>query len=489
MLSDKQMRCLASGLVREGLKMFESWRFDKAPDSEAAAMVSLSPDTFEIMQRELRDDIAADRCYRIFPALDILLARQSIIQIAKGSNEYNALARHLAIALLQMLDVEEERRKGNYTNPFDKSRYDITDTPATNKTAPPEQPTVASPLISEIIAAYIEEKKTDSWDAKTQQQNQYSLSLMVEIIGDHLVSSVTHQHMLNLRDTLKHLPANRNKASHYRGKSIDTVLRLKNIKPMAVTTVNNILARIASFWHWAEIHEYVEKSPARHLSLPTSKRADEERSTYTLDEIQRLLDAVAEQAHSSAHPERVWILLIAMFSGMRPNEIGQLYLDDVVTEGGVRCFRVNDTHPDQKVKNKRARRLVPIHPILLEFGFERYLKSVSRNRTERLFPKLKSHRDGYHAYFGRWLQDVNRDCVTKDRTKTFYSLRHNAITALKQAEVDYTVIAEIVGHTVPGETMGRYGKAQKPQVLLDALKKIAYPVDMTKIREAANQTF
>ena len=490
MLSETHMRNLASRLVREGLNMIESWRFDKAPDIDASQALALKPDVLEQMQQQCRADIAASRYDRTSLILDRLLAKTSAITVAKGTPEYQNLARHFAISMLQFLEIETERRKGNYGNSFDKSRYDLSGgTP--QKQAEPSKPcNKTSPHISMVISSYVDERISGArWDVKTRQQNESSLSLMLEIIGDQPISAVTHQRMMELRDVLKRLPANRSKGVHYRSKSIEAILRLKNIKPMSITTINNILTRIASFFHWSEIHEYIEKSPARHLMLPTSKRADEERSIYSTAELQFLLDAIAEQSHPISHPERIWLVLIALYSGMRPNEAAQLYLDDVVTEDGVLCFRVNDGHRDQKVKNQRARRIVPVHSLLIDFGFEKYHRSVSHNPSKRLFPKLKHHRDGYHAYYGRWLQKLNRQNVTEDKTKTFYSLRHNFVTALKQAGVDFTVIAEIVGHTVPGETLGRYGKANKPCVLLEALQKLSYKVNLDKIHQAAIQTY
>lgn len=486
-MTEEQMKLLAVDFLREQLTAFDKARSQPQQTEEEKHWNQSDLSTFDTIIADLQKDLSRtpDDAYLVKGIMDDVLSSNSTLKVEKGSTEYYRLLRHFTQAFLEFTRIEKERRRGNYANEFD-SLLHVAAHPVSER-----QPNVAaqaSKLISEVITAYISEKNSgERWDPKTKQQNESALSLMVEILGDQPAASVTHQQMMSLRDTLKRLPTNRSK--FYPDQSIDSVLRLKNIKPMSITTVNNILTRMASFWHWAEIHEYVEKSPARHLSLPTSKRADEERSVYTDKELQLLLDSVAERSRPSSHPERVWITLIALHSGMRPNEIAQLYLDDVLKEDGVLCLRVNDTHPDQKVKNKRARRLVPVHPLLVEFGFERYVKLVSHNRTHRLFPKLHHHRDGYLAYFGRWMQDLNRECVTKDRSKTFYSLRHNVVTALKDAQIDFTIIAEIVGHTVPGETLGRYGKAMKPQGLLNALKSLKYKVDFAKIQMAAKATY
>jgi len=488
MLSESQMRHLAVTFLREQLTAFESARAQPNQMEEEKDWDNTDIPTFDTMIDDIRKDLSRppDDTYLVKGIVDDLI-NDGKLKADKGSHEYYRLLRHFTKAFLDFIRIEKERRQGNYANEFDSLLHTTTLHPSETQTKDTGQNGM---LISTLIPVYVDEKMSgDRWDVKTRQQNESSLALMVEIMGDQPVSTISHQLMMGLRNTLKSLPANRSKEPRYRDKSIEAVLRLKNIKPMSITTVNNTLTRIASFWNWAETHEYIDKSPARHLMLPTSKRADEERSVYSNAELQLLLDTIAEQSRPISHPERVWLVLIALYSGMRPNESAQLYIDDVVSEDGVLCFRVNTLHPDQKVKNQRARRIVPVHPVLIEFGFEKYVHSLSRNQSKRLFPKLKHHRDGYHAYYGRWLQKINRQNVTKDKTKTFYSCRHNFITGLKQAGIDFTVIAEIVGHTVPGETLGRYGKAQKPSVLLDAMNLLSYKVDLAKIRKAVAQTY
>ena len=61
---------------------------------------------------------------------------------------------------------------------------------------------------------------------------------------------------------------------------------------------------------------------------------------------------------------RFWVPLIALFSGMRMNEICQLDVSDIRCVDGVDCFvitsRSNGGGADKKVKTSTSERFVPI---------------------------------------------------------------------------------------------------------------------------------
>jgi len=484
MLSDEEAKRMVALYIAEGLKQFSEWRFEETPEPELKAWSDLSVRTMERLQDALQQDLIASQYTRFDGILKSFLS-DNHLNVAKDTPEYRRLARRLLMGFADFLRIEIERHKGNFSNEFDSVlKNDLPHQIDTAKGAKDD-----GPLITAVIKDYFAEKESGKrWDIKTKQQVESSLDLMLEVLKDRPATSVTHKDMMAMRDAISRMPANRNKSPEYRNRPLADVLAMKHIKPISVTTVNNILNRIAGFWLWAETHEYIVKSPARHLFLRKSKRADEERAIYDKTELQVMLNVLARVSEPAARPERIWVSLIALHSGMRPNEIAQLYLDDVVEEGGVFCFRVNDTHPDQRVKNKNARRFVPVHPILLELGFKDYMAKVTPNATGRLFPMLLRHRDGYFPYLGRWFQNINRSHITKDRKKVFYSIRHNFITALKQAGVDPHVNDELTGHAAQGE-IKRYAKPFFASVLLDSLKKVDYGLDMTAIRDAAKKTY
>ena len=68
-----------------------------------------------------------------------------------------------------------------------------------------------------------------------------------------------------------------------------------------------------------------------------------------------------EDTHKQA--SHFWIPLIGLYTGMRLEEIAQIYVSDVRKAKGVWCIDVNEDKPDKHVKT--GARLVPLHPVLV----------------------------------------------------------------------------------------------------------------------------
>lgn len=117
------------------------------------------------------------------------------------------------------------------------------------------------------------------------------------------------------------------------------------------------------------------------------------RPAYKLNDLKRLHIAL----HGVKDWKR-WIILIGRYSGMRQNEICQLYHNDVMKVDGVWCFRVDNLNPNQTLKTDSSRRFVPIHSQLLTLGLLDFIK----DRKGHLFPELTLHLGSYGHYFSRW---------------------------------------------------------------------------------------
>lgn len=124
----------------------------------------------------------------------------------------------------------------------------------------------------------------------------------------------------------------------------------------------------------------------------------------------------------------------------------------------------------------------PVHPVLVQLGFMKYVASIRKQGRARLWENLLLGRDGHSQHFGRWYQRFNRNHITQDEKKVFHSFRHLVANTLKQAGVHETIAAEILGQENPNVTYGRYGKSYKPAPLLEALQKLEYGVDLGVLR-------
>ncbi len=152
---------------------------------------------------------------------------------------------------------------------------------------------------------------------------------------------------------------------------------------------------MATFFRWAIDHELIERDPAKGLRL--SRGGDEERKAFDTAQIKKLLSApVFTGAKTDKQlwtkpgevliaDHRYWVPLIALYSGMRLNEICQLLISDVIDSGGVVAFDIRPSkRAGKSVKTKAGHRQVPVHPVLMQLGFAAYFeaqKQAGHNRS------------------------------------------------------------------------------------------------------------
>lgn len=326
--------------------------------------------------------------------------------------------------------------------------------------------------LRQIMEEYIQEHVTlKKWTEKTRLENESCLVVFREIVGNRPVSSLDRKLLVDFLEKVARLPANMNKKAAYRDKTVLQILDMQGVEPMSSSTVNKYVSRVGALMIYCVRQGYIDRNPAEGLSLVRNVKADEERSAYTRDDLERLMVSLGEIGRD--RPERYWVPLIGCYSGARLNEICQLYVSDVVNVDGVHCFDVNDDK-DKRLKNLASKRIIPVHPKLIELGFVDYVERLKVKGAVRLWEGLSAGRDGYAHLFGKWYQRHNRKFVTEDKKKCFHSARHTVGDNLKQAGVSEGIIAEILGHSNESITTGRYGKRFRPGVLLEALLKLDY---------------
>jgi integrase len=326
--------------------------------------------------------------------------------------------------------------------------------------------------LSTIVEDYVKENEP-GWTFKTKMEVVGCLRLISDVIGDVDVKTITKQMILDFRAKLMSLPANMYKI--YPSNTVQQILELPDITPMSVNSVNKHILRLNALLGYAVKEGIIPTNYAQGMMLAEKRRADEVKKAYAVEDLQSI---VSNLPRDTGKPERYWIPLIAMYSGLRLDEIWQLYVDDVQLVDGVWSISVND-EKDKKVKSESSKRIVAIHPRLISIGFIDYVEKQKISEVPRLWINLQWRKaDGYSNAFGKWYQRFNRENVTDDPQKTFHSFRHLVANTLKQAGIQENVIAEIMGHANNSMTMGRYGKRYQPKVLLDALLKLEYNVSI-----------
>ena len=335
-----------------------------------------------------------------------------------------------------------------------------------------QAPETTETKLSQLIADFLAEgEKAERWTDKSKQELVESYALLLEIVSDKPVASITRKHLSDFKTVLGKLPRNRNKDARYRGKSALELAGMAIPKEslLAVRTMNKVMHRASTLFAWAVRHGHIASNVAEGQTLAVGKRRDASREVYADEEARRLIAAVLPETV----PWRKWIPLIGLYSGARLNEIAQLEVGDFQEVDGVPVFVVNEEGEGKRVKTHNANRVVPVHPKLVETGLLEHVEQLRASGEKRMWPQLPLSRDGYGKTPSRWFGEQLRPRVKL--TQPFHSLRHTVVHKLREAGIPEDVVADIVGHERSGnETFGTYAKSASVKRTYPAICKLNY---------------
>ncbi|NWG74067.1 MAG: site-specific integrase [Rubrivivax sp.] len=190
------------------------------------------------------------------------------------------------------------------------------------------------------------------------------------------------------------------------------------------------------------------------------------------------------QAAESAY----WAPLLALFTGMRLEEVAQLKLSDVHRIGGAWALRIANLDEYQSLKTPTSYRTVPVHEELLKCGLLEYVESVRVAGHGRLFP---SHRNDnkYKRWgnaLGKWFSRYIDQIGLSDKRLSFHSFRFTFKQQCTLSGIEDEVRDALAGHWVSRSTPGRgYMRAPERQypfpALVAAMQKLRYDLDLSHL--------
>lgn len=310
-----------------------------------------------------------------------------------------------------------------------------------------------------------------------------SWELTVSSIGvDTPVSMIDRDRCRDFRDLLNQLPANLRKLFSDRRVTFDhIVLEAKNQKRKLLARPTqdvyfNFLKRLLRF---AKSEGYIDKYPADDL-VPLAKKssAREARDPFSIEQLNSIFKAplyrgcendqsgYAVKGPNVIRGTRFWIPLVALFTGMRLNEICQLDVTDIrQSDGGTWFIAVNDDGPDKSLKTDHSKREIPLHPDLMRMGFSDFVQE-RRAQSTKLFSDLKRTSRGYHSErMSRWFNEGLLPKVNAKTDKTsFHSFRHCFRDALRNIDAPPAVVQGLGGWETEGGVSGGYPPPVMPDV-------------------------
>jgi integrase len=159
----------------------------------------------------------------------------------------------------------------------------------------------------------------------------------------------------------------------------------------------------------------------------------------------------------------------------------QLRTADITEMDGLPVIRVAWSR-DQRRKSRSARRLVPIHPHLIEIGLLDFAEEARARGVRVLFPELPrtKPRDTLQAYFSRRFVVLRRELGIPDR-HDFHALRTTFDTALeRQPTTNTTLVRMAMGHSLGRDMASHYAKIMPPD-FAPLIESLDFGLDLTAL--------
>ena len=363
------------------------------------------------------------------------------------------------------------------------------------------QPLVPAPppstrTISDVYDRFIADPK-HTWSKRTQIAHATTRKWVIEAFGeDTALSDITREGCRDFVALLREMP--RNAHQRFPSMAIREVVGAAKAKGerrlISTANLNAYINRFGGVMNWAINEGYLDRNPLKGLKLPDPVKKRDKRNPFSSEQLRRIFDApiytgCRDDANSYAVPgderprrARFWVPLIALFSGLRLNEICQLEVSDIREIDGIPCFRVVSglslTGEEKRVKTNASERIVPVHDELIRCGFLAFAASQRVCGETNLFPELPFGHLGYRSTtISRWFSRFLENAGAAAPLTCFHSFRHSFRDGLREAKIDRDVALLLGGWTTDGKgtaVADNYGSGYTAAALLEAINAVHY---------------
>jgi integrase len=246
-------------------------------------------------------------------------------------------------------------------------------------------------------------------------------------------------------------------------------------------TVENQLAHICAILSLGVENEKLDANVAKGIKVSKPKVPPITRMPYDHADLKKILASPLytkrDRPKAGRGEAAVWLPLLALFTGARLEEMGQLHVSNIEQHSSGHWYlEITDIEEDHTVKTTSSRRRVPVHHELVKAGFLLYRDEMARTKEKKLFPGLTPDSKGdltgnWSKWWGRY---ARREIGLQDPLKVFHSFRHTFKDACREAGLSEEIHDALTGHA--GGGVGRqYGASFYPiGPLIKAIKKIQY---------------
>ena len=253
---------------------------------------------------------------------------------------------------------------------------------------------------------------------------------------------------------------------------------------LSSATIQKQLNILKAIFTLAVNNEMIDKNPLTGVKVIKQKGLPKPRIPFSAEDLKAIFSSAIftknERPVGGAGEACIWLPYIALFTGMRLEEIGQLLVSDIKCDNEIHYINVGDDEfSSKRLKTTSSHRRIPIHPKLIQLGFLEYVQKMKEGQFSRLFPKLVENVNGqcttaFSKWFGRYLRGM---IGISDKRKTFHSFRHGFKEACRIAEVPKELHDKLTGHQSSDIGDGYGGDLYPLMPLYNAIKKIEFQFD------------
>lgn len=351
-----------------------------------------------------------------------------------------------------------------------------------------------SPVIENQGGTQLEKLIADFMDvrgnfgkSKTVRDKKAAFEYLLKLVGPNFfVEALERNHFLKIRTILEAYPLNANKINDLKGLTLSersAFAKKYSLPLMSKQNANKIIARLKALMHFAVSSGIISHNPCLDLEFKIShaEKQKSEKKPFTIDQLNKLFSTSAFKANYPNGSAMYWAPLIALFHGLRMEEILLLTLDEIKCsdDGKITYFDLTNFTTEQ-LKNANAIRRVPIHEELIRLGFLEYLALCNKHKGKRLFPELKRANGEDTTYRKNFSRDFSR-YLKKEGIKTthvvFHSFRRNFSVACTNGEIPNDIENALGGWSLTGGQGGTYKKPKDISIskLKEMIDRVKYP--------------
>ncbi len=421
--------------------------------------------------------------------------------LAPGSAEYDQLCRSQLAANLEAvrarlaaLRVQPYVAPARLTTPSGRERKMPKE--SARKTKKKSQIGASGLTISQAAEQCLadnQKRRHGRWTNQTRRQYETTYRLLAEFLDDVPISQVAREDALRFVDKLAGLDPNWGRRPGGRTATVWQLLDDYCAPPgLSAKTLNRYVACCSGLFRWARSQGLGrDYNPFAELYRPPGDQTRRGYQAFTIDELNRLFAAPlytktpwrlrVEPPEHSVQTAMAWASLIALYSGLRSNEICQLRLDDIRLEGGTWVFAVGSKMRSVGRRGAGRTRLVPIHTMLVQCGLPDYMAATQDHSSGLLFPALRpggpdGKRNWYFTTAFALFRTQERLVRRAGQGRLgFESFRANVRGALSRANVGEHLAVRLLGHDRSDEERSLYRLDADLRAVAQAVEAIGYP--------------